>query len=251
MLSPQLANPAVGLETRRALRRWVAAGIVDEASATLIERALDKSRHQSACGWAWLLAEALGAPADRALRAAVACEWVYAAVDVTDDVQDGEAGAYLDAPWAIQVNTCTHLLTLALHAVCELGDVELTREVSALLSRMACGQRIEIARQDWTIESYVRMAHLTGSCQFEIYFRACAWAAGCDLAPLAALARPLGLLIHIAADERSADPRWATLAINETSALRAEACTTLTAAQTALSVPAQRVLAGVFEMARG
>jgi hypothetical protein len=249
-LIPTSDNLAVGLETRRGLRRWVAAGMLDEPSATLVERALDKSRSTSASGWALRLAQALGAPEDRAMHAAVVSEWVYATVDVTDDVQDGDAFCYLAVPPAVQINLSVHLVALALYAASSFCDLELTRQASALFSRMACGQRLEIARDDWSVESYERMARLTGSCQFELYFRVCAWAAGSDPTSLLALAQPLGILIHMAADGQSHDPRLGSLEPADTRALRSRACSELAVAQAAIPVAARRALATLLAMAR-
>lgn len=202
---------AVHLGTRCRVRKRVAAGDLDEASADLIEKALDKSLPHGLCGFVQRLARALGATAEDALDAGSLAELAYAAVDLADDVEDGDAQAYLGVlPWPAQVNLATQLVALAL---AEAADVErrwgvpIAAEAATTLVRAACGQRVEILREGWSADSYVRAAEAMGQ-MLGLFMWVAAAAARREAAPLLGLVRPLGILFLIRSDEASGDPRW-------------------------------------------
>lgn len=221
-------NPAIGLLTRRFLWRMVAQDDLDEPAALLVEHALDKTRPRSHCGWVYLLAEALGAPRDRALEVASFVELCSAAIDLIDDVEDGDASSYLGGiPQREQINLVAHLIALCAYAG---GLVEqrfppergqgLVAEAFRLFSGMASGQRLELTRECWSTVSYERMSHLTGGRQFELYFRAVAYAAAIDVVPFLGLTNPLGVLVQIALDRRTGDERLLCLPEMEIQELR-------------------------------
>jgi hypothetical protein len=244
-----LNKPAVSMRTRRALYGLVADGTLDEASATLMERVLDKTRPASSSGWVFSLAEALGASVERALAHASFCEVICAAVDFIDDVQDGDAHNYLgDVTPPVQLNLGVHIVMVAMTMACRL-DAEadlnaehgLTGATSRLLSRMGCGQRVELARESWSTSTYESMCVLTGGCQLEIYFRAAAQAAGAEIAPWRAVAEPLGVLLHMLHDERVADQRLLSLPAPEVADLRLQTQGRLRAAMQETAGPGRAV----------
>lgn len=204
---PENNRPAIALATRRSLQRWRARGWLDSPSVSLVERVLDKSRPGSLSLWVHELALELGAPLEAALNHASAAELLYAAIDFTDDVEDGDAGKCLpDVSLPVSINASAHLFVLAWRGLSEL-DAALSSEIAALVSGMFCGQRGELTREGWSIEAYERMARATGGLQIEAYARIAAHAARVDAEALARPTAALGVLIHLAADERSQDPR--------------------------------------------
>lgn len=232
-------RPAIALATRRSLQRWRAQGWLDDPSASLIERVLDKSRPGSLSLWVHDLALELGAPLEAALDHASAAELLYGAIDFTDDVEDGDAGRYLpDVSLPVSINVSAHLFVLAWRALSEL-DAELSAETAARVSGMFCGQRGELTREGWSIEAYERMARATGGLQMEAYARIAAHAARVDAEPLVRPAGALGVMMHLAADMRSGDPRLMSLPESEREGLLARVGIELDAALRAL--PSQAV----------
>ena len=235
-------NAAIGLVTRRNLRAMLADGSLDEESLTLIECALAKTRPRSHAGWVFLLAEALGAERPFALACGSLAEVFCCAVDLVDDVEDGDAGAYLpDTPQALQINLAAHLwIVVALFSAqldARSNPAPLSPHLLRLTSSMACGQRIEILRHDWSTAAYVEMTRLTGGCQFEAYLRMSAFAARVDPGPLLPLAMPMALLLQLTCDTNARDPRLRVLDESEVRSLGSTAAGAL--AQAMCGVPTQ------------
>ncbi|MCU0691593.1 MAG: hypothetical protein MUF54_09340 [Polyangiaceae bacterium] len=214
---------AVALGTLRAMHRWVASGVLDGETVPLLERVLEGSRRGSLAVWVHDLARLLGAPPAEALRAATCADLLYAGIDFTDDVQDGDAPARLpDVAPALCVNAAAHLLVVGLLAVCE-WDAGLGARISALVSGMFCGQRLELTREGWGAAAYERMARATGGLQVEAYTRLAARAAQTDPASLVPACSSIGLLLHIQADRRSNDERLMALRQDEVEAMQTRA----------------------------
>lgn len=231
MYRNDINSSAVGARTRRLLADCVVRGELDEPCAALLERGLAKARGHAHGGLVFCLAQSLGASAEVALEAASAAEIINGAIDITDDVQDGDSSAYLgDLPVAIHINLVVHLLTVGMLAITRLEQTHggarpagLTGACCRLLSGMACGQRVELLRENWSPSAYKRMSHLTGGCQYELYFRVASWAAGKEVDALLPLAPPLGLLVQMAVDEASRDGRLLGLPGSEMAVVKQEA----------------------------
>lgn len=218
-------NPAVNLTTRCRLRQLMESDAMDERTLVLVVRVLEKTRPRSHGGWVSLLAEALGASREVALQAGSTAEVICAAVDLVDDVQDGDAAAYLsDVTEAVQINLASHLWVIAILFTSEMelahGRSGLTLPVATLTSAMACGQHMELTRPQWSLVNYALMSKLTSSRQLEAYFRVAAFPSAADVSPFLALSEPLGMLIQIRCDEAQGDARLACLPPAEVLALR-------------------------------
>jgi len=154
---------------------------------------------------------------------------VCAAVDLVDDVEDGDADAYLgDVPPAVRVNLAAQMWVLSALVVARLEaqDSDSKRLLPAILelsSAMACGQRIDLTRASWSVTEYARMTELTSARQLEIYARLAAFPARAAPAPFVAVVRPLGLLLQILHDEAVGDPRWTSLPVEPAERWRREA----------------------------
>ena len=171
-----LNNPAIGLYTRKRLWKLVSEDALDKSSAQLIEKVLAKTRPGSQAGWVWAMASALGASQEHAFLAASATEMLSGAIDIVDDVEDGDAQSWLpELSQAELVNLSVHLFTLAQLFIAEVDQVaemggELNAQAGRLISAMATGQYLEIKREEWDVASYERVAILTVGRQFALNF---------------------------------------------------------------------------------
>lgn len=251
-------NAALGLTTRTMLRDLVAGGDLDEGSEELLLRALDKTRPRSHAGWVFALAEALGAERITAMLAGSFAELCCAAIDLVDDVQDGDAGTYLGpVPPAVQINVSEHMLVVSVLAACRLEErvgrpsPGLVAHAYRLFSAMASGQRGEVTREGWSVQRYVDVAKLTCGKQYEMYLRTAAYAAVIDPALLLALAEPLGVATQIACDTFSADPRLTQLCDADVSRIRGYWIEQARMALAAIPLPARCVLEEVARFPLG
>lgn len=248
------SHPAIGQCTRSLLRELVAQCDLEEASEDLLLRALAKTRPRSHAGWVFALAEALGADRPVALHAGVFAELCCAAVDLLDDVEDGDAGDYLcHAPVAVQINVSEHLLVLSVIAAARLEEAIGTRAVVAhayrLFSAMASGQQLELTRENWSASQYELVARLTSSKQYELYLRASAAAARAEPGTLIELSTPLGIATQIACDLKSQDERLLALPWDQIQDMKRTWRTRTIDALEALAPPARRVLLEVSRFA--
>jgi hypothetical protein len=146
------------------------------------------------------IARALDAPEGDALSAASFGELFFASTSLVDDVQDGDAS--LD-----DLTTALQMYALAI----EVCAPEIRGPVALCTAQMAMGQRLEMARKDWDIDAYARVAHLTSGAEFRALMLAAAHAAGQDFRPWEAVGDALGQLIHLRVDEVSVDDRLTVL----------------------------------------
>lgn len=248
-----LSNPAIGLETRRFLRGLIRDDGLDEPCVGLMERVLERIRPRCSSGWVFMLADALGAERERALRAASFVELYYAMVYFTDDVQDGDVPAWMpDLSPPMYVNV---MMQLACVTVVRGRDLGMDGLVDAFLTGavMLRGQRYEILREDWSVDRYRQVAVLSAGRQFETYIRVAAGAADADPAPLVRLAGPLGILVQLRHDVASRDPRLAVLDEVEVERMRSAAADDLAEAVAGVPERARHVverMAG-FALGRG
>ena len=222
-------NPAVNLETRTFLHGLIDE-VLDEPCAALLLRALEPVRDTGPSGWVFLLADSLGAPREKALAAASFCEMYYAMCSFTDDVQDGDAGYMPDLDGPMQINTLAQLICATAVRGASLREHLPPEEVLDALHRafssgvlMLRGQRIELLREDWSIDAYRQVAVLSGGRQFDVYLRMAALAADVAADPLLPLSDPLATLVQVHHDERSSDERLLSLPPGDVAALRQRA----------------------------
>lgn len=223
------SNAAIGVFTRALMRDLVFTGDLDEGSEELLLRALAKTRPRSHAGWVFVLADALGAGRVIAMQAASFAELCCAAIDLIDDVQDGDATRTLgDATFAVQVNVSSHMLVLSALAAARLdqavrsGGSGLAHEAYRLFSAMASGQRMEVTREGWSPSQYEHVAALTCGKQYELYLRTAAFAAAKHVGPWLPLTVPLGVATQIACDLHASDPRLLCFGESEVERMRAE-----------------------------
>jgi hypothetical protein len=222
-------NPAVTLETRHWIRKRVEQGILDEKSASLVMRAINKYHRGSFGGWIFELAESLGAKPQAAMDAASFVQFVGNTIDLFDDLEDNQCDSYLDGvPQSVRINLASQMLTLSFYACTELEDKYqytsgLTPYSARLLTLAACGQRSELVRDPWSVEIYKEMSERMVGGQFLIYFKAAAGVANQSSEPLTPLAFPLGILVQSTVDMTSNDQRLLCLPADEIRKLRLQA----------------------------
>jgi hypothetical protein len=221
-------NPAVHLETRRFLYRLIdEESALDEPCAALLTKALERVKDVSPSGWVFLLADALGARREDAIEAASFAEMYYAMCSFTDDVQDGDAQGYMgDADDGILVNTLAQLICVTVvrggRLAARFGNRRTVHELSqAFLAGavMLRGQRMELLREGWSVESYRKVAVLSAGRQLDVYFRLAALAAGVSPEPFFGLSDPLGILVQMKHDRETSDERLIGLPAADVQAL--------------------------------
>lgn len=218
--------PAVGLATRTHVQACRADGLLDDGTAGLVLRALSKSRDATPAGWVFTLAEAIGAKRSKAFDAGTVAELFHAAVDLIDDIQDGDAVYFSDIPQALQVNTAFHLMALSCVKAAQL-DLRLPGTMNALFARMLTGQAREILRESWTPQAYVDVSDRIGGRQMAVYLHAASAAAQTDPESLLGLADPLALLVMIHHDRASMDERLLCFRTEDVEAMQERAQKTL------------------------
>lgn len=252
-----LNNYSIGLHTRRLLNQLVTQKELDHPSLLLIERALEQSRPKNISGWVYLLADALGSPIENAMEMGSFIELFFAALDLIDDIQDGDADKYLnDVPLPVQINLGIHLLTLAIYAaerfysqLPEKKPDSLVSHLTRLLSGVICAQRIELTRENWSSTTYQWMSQVSAGKQLELYFRAATLAANVDVTPFLALTEPLGFLLELTCDERSHDNRVFCLPSDELNKMREDAKEQLALAFAQIPIAARPVIERLFAFA--
>jgi hypothetical protein len=132
---------------------------------------------------------------------------LFACLNLTDDLQDGDAGAYLDAPAregpAVQLLLQCLAFSLMAGAGVTPGDLA---AVGADLATAATGQLDEVASTAWTSARYRAVGERIAGLQYAVY-ATLLWS-GTDLAVEARdTGLALGFAAHVAEDLRSADPR--------------------------------------------
>ncbi len=222
-------NPAVNLETRTFLRRLMDEGL-DEPCAALLTRALEPVKDTGPGGWVFLLADSLGARRERSLAAASFCEMYYAMCSFTDDVQDGDASYMPDLDTPMRINTLAQLIcATAVRGTTLLEHIDPGKVLDALSRAfrsgvlMLQGQRIELLREDWSIDAYRQVALLSGGRQYDVYLEMASLAADVPPDPFLRLSDPLATLVQIFHDERSSDERLLSLPPDDVEALRQQA----------------------------
>ena len=218
-------TPAVGLETRRWLyKKAREEDVLDLGSLTLIEKSIAKCARVSPAGMVHDLAIHLGAPSETALLTASVVEMFYAVCSLTDDIQDGDATAYLgDVPLPLQINALTHLLCLVAVRCQDLEALiksrrssEIVTEVYRVGATMLTGQRVEIERSPWKIEQYERVARMSAGVQYGLYFQLAAECAEAEEVAWIDFGRAFGTLLQLASDMESEDLRLTVLDKNDT-----------------------------------
>jgi len=230
---PSSNGPAVDLSTRKWLDGLVIEGaLLDAASRSLMERAITKCLRVTPCGLVHDVARGLGAPPDLALLAGSVSEVFYAVCSLTDDLQDGDAEPYLGPiPPALAWNMQSHLLCLLAVRANELASKlketrrrDLVTKIYATGAAMLLGQRLELTRDSWTIETYEKVARLSAGEQFGLHLLLGALAADVEPEPLRRWGRAFGTLLQLVADVESQDSRLVRFPTEE----RGELCSRLT-----------------------
>lgn len=148
-----------------------------------------------------------GLPRDILLDRAAAVFLMFACLNLTDDLQDGDAGDYLAAPAsegpAVQLLLqCESFALLAAAGVAPSDIAAIGHDVATA----AAGQLEEIEDAAWTADRYLRVGESIAGLQYAVY-ATIMWS-GTPLAPDArAVGRALGFAAHVAEDLRSEDRR--------------------------------------------
>ncbi|MFW5878752.1 MAG: hypothetical protein ACOCVR_02945 [Myxococcota bacterium] len=224
MLPMTVNNPAVALTRRRWLRRLMNEGLLTEDMLDLLGRVVEHANGVSPCGAVHDIALGLGASPERSLRVAALAELFYAVCSFTDDIQDGDAGAYLgEVPLSRQINTQSHLLCFIAVCLDELFPGEQGRDLLVELYRtgalMLQGQDMELTRVTWDVERYHEVALLSGGHQFALYFQLAAEGAEQDGTAWSKLGLPFGSLLQMGIDLVQQDERLLLLPMAEVESL--------------------------------
>ncbi len=205
-----------------------------------------------------MLADALGAPRERAMEAASFVELYYTMCSFTDDVQDGDAPVYMpDIDAAMHVNIMMQLLCVTVARGCHLarasGDENGLWEMeNAFLTGAAMlrGQRYEMTREEWSVDRYRLVAELSAGRQFELYLRMSAIASGVAPELLAPPGVPLGVLVQLKHDMASGDDRLDGLPSEDIGHMYRSALADLEAASSRVPEAARRIIGKMIEVAR-
>lgn len=137
--------------------------------------------------------------------AAVACS--YAAVNLADDLADGDCD-YLAEPYRSGPTTQYLLQSFFFSKIIELGiPSSVLAAVARDFERVAVGQHLEVATERWTFDLARDVALAITARQLVAYLRIVLF--GRPLAEHAeALGLDVGLAAHVALDAESADPRY-------------------------------------------
>jgi hypothetical protein len=209
-------NPAVNLATRRWLGAQAREGeLLDRPCWNTIQKAIDKCKPNNPGGMVHDLALELGAASEAALVAGSIAEMFYAVCSFTDDIQDGDADAYLPGvPLSLQLNAQSQLLCIIAVRVRELGPLigdraadDIALDLYRTGAAMLTGQHLEITREPWNAGSYERVARLSAGRQFGHYYFVAAATGGADREPWVELGRCLGALMQLIIDRESNDER--------------------------------------------
>lgn len=202
--------------------------VLDFGSLALMEKSIAECLRVNPAGMVHDLAIDLGASSEIALLTASVVEMFYAVCSLTDDIQDGDATAYLgDASLALQINTLTHLLCLVAVRCQELEVLlesrrgsEIVTEVYRVGATMLTGQRMEIERSPWKIEQYERVARMSAGVQYGLYFQLAAACAEVEEVAWIEFGRAFGALLQLVSDMESEDLRLTVLDRGDTASLK-------------------------------
>jgi hypothetical protein len=223
----------------------------------MVDAALERVRSGSPAGWVYFLAESLGARHDDAMAAASFCEMYYAMCSYTDDVQDGDAASYMpETDGRLLVNTVAQIICLTATRGCILAErfreEDVLEEVSFAFrtgATMLTGQRIEIVREGWNVDSYRQVAVMSGGRQFDVYFRMASLAAGVSSEPFLHLSDPMAILVQMMHDRESEDERLLGLPPEDVQGLREQARHDLEQAAARVPEESRNVIARMIALA--
>jgi hypothetical protein len=149
-------------------------------------------------------------PLDERCRRGVSILLQYAAVQLADDLADGDC-KYLDEPlrtgpgvhWMLH-----HLYCLALQGTSISSSV--IRAASADFLAVGEAQQDEVRTHEWTLEKSLRAAHGLNGAQYRAYFRLL-WSGTVLESSAATLGEHYGIGLHVVGDSVHGDGRWAQL----------------------------------------
>jgi hypothetical protein len=228
---------------QRALR-ILQEGSFSVPSVTAAIRAASKGPQQLA----YELAFDAGLEREQLLDRAAGVFLLFACLNLTDDLQDGDAGRYLDHPYRDGPAVALLLHCAATHALVRGGVTAASlAQMSGVIGRAAIGNLDEVATVTWTGERYLAVGERIAGDQWSAYAEA-VWSATPLARDAAPLGRAIGLLGHIAEDLRSSDPRLVGLSAPELASVRdaALACHATLAGSDVRSV---RLAAGALDIA--
>ncbi len=151
-----------------------------------------------------------GVPAAIAEARCVAIAYSMAAVNLADDLADGDCD-YLDEPHRSGPTTQYLLQSLFFQKLCELGlPPDLLHAVTRDFEQVAALQHVELATRRWTFDASRRVAEGITGRQIAAYLRVALHASDqADLAERVGL--DVGLAAHVALDAESKDERFWSL----------------------------------------
>jgi hypothetical protein len=207
-------NPAVSIETRRWFIQYACDDkLLDCESWHIIEKILAKTQPIHPGGLIHGVALNLGANTEDALEAGSVCEMYYSGCSVTDDLQDGDTDEYLkDVSYPLRLNAQLQLLCLVSVRLETLtkkyGQTHLATELYRTLCIMLTGQRFEIERNPWTIDTYEKVARYSAGEQFSTYMKIAALSTGEKHPQLYQFGHAIGTLLQVIADLETEDTRF-------------------------------------------
>jgi len=215
------SNPYISWETRRWLYKLSQEQfpVIDAPSRENIQKALDRSSVQAhPGGLVYDVSKKIGALESQALVAGSLAELFFAAVNLTDDMQDGDS-SYMDIPMSLQINTQSHMFSLAVMRSYSISD-KIANIMFTSLSKMFVGQRLELVTTLWDYDTYYEVAKRVAGEQFALYFNLAAISGGSDnLENWYNLGMTYGIILQIIHDKNSLDERYISLSNKDKSNL--------------------------------
>lgn len=215
--------------TRQWLRQWHLEAYGEDFVAD-IETVLTHHRERNLSGLVYDAALILGLPQTRPTVIASACEMIYCAVGMIDDIQDGDVDDYLPGDVGQQINVALTLRELGARRLSEAytnGANLLAIQISQATLQMTASQREELTAKaagyasPWDVAAYERVARRAAGAELALFLFAVGLAADADGAggvrrvPLSHTLRDLGytlgVLLQIRVDCATGDERIAVL----------------------------------------
>lgn len=231
-------NPYVSQQTRAWLSVLADRGdVIDIPSVSLLWPALRACHAKHPGGFCYEMALAMGTEQSVAASVASACEIFYTACSLSDDIQDGDASAYLPERLSLQINAQGHLLALIAERIATLpiasghADRWVT-EAYHILAQMVMGQHREIVRCPWTVQDYARVARLSAGTQMGLYVGLVGWASGAhphQIAAMRAWGGCFGACLQVVWDHYEMDDRLLGLDASDMTKMTKEMVLTLQA----------------------
>jgi len=200
----------------RLARRWIWGrwlGTLGEVNATNL--AIAMRQHQAGNPSVLILALCRSCELSNmeSERVAVAAHMLYCSVGLVDDIQDGDAQAYLDMSMPEQLNVALALRELGVNVLTEVLSppkmVLVLRALTEATVRMTVSQAEELqkSQENWDIAAFERVARDAAGAEFGFLLYLIGMAIGAHQDTLRAAGEAMGIMFQIKRDLSTGDTR--------------------------------------------